>query len=259
MLKKGIFIQIVLFHCLFLYGYSLAILENDHSPEIENTSQFESQTQSRPPFQDGNEGGGKQTDYLIYIASREGETIIDNMSESQIMGIQQDGSYTPQGGVLDFGHTYIVIVNNSNTDLQVGSYTMSASSTLSIGLWWGLNREHGGIWYNSEQQQMANSNGSHDYVALKQYIDLSDISIISAYLLDPTNDDYDLFSYNCTHFAKNIWNSVAVQKVNNQNGWPSKVAESILSYPLNTTVIPYNNFGNVGYYNNGTFIIATNP
>ena len=146
-----------MFHCLFLYGYSLAILENDHSPEIENTSQFESQTQNRPPFQDGKEGGGKQTDYLIYIASREGETIIDNMSESQIMGIQQDGSYTPQGGVLDFGHTYIVIVNNSNTDLQVGSYTMSASSTLSIGLWWGLNREHGGIWYNSEQQQMANS------------------------------------------------------------------------------------------------------
>src|SRR5690554_2454189 len=134
---------------------------------------------------------------------------------------------------------------------------MSSKYTLLIRILIRVNKKHGGNWYNYEQEQLYNSSGNHYYTALKESIDLDDIAIISAYLLNTNNDHYNLITYNCTHFATNLWNSISSRYITNHQGLPSNVLSSINTYSLTTNNIPYNNYGDVGYYKNGNFQVTS--
>lgn len=216
---------------------------------------------SKPPLKDLDDGSGVGSTYVLYIVASTGSSSSSNNDQQTTYNTNYDGDYTINGSGISFGHAFIVVENNSSNQLTVGNYTINSNETLSIGLWMqsGTNRPHGGIWYNLENYKADNFSEMDDAVALKKNITLSQVSTISNFILDNNNDYYDLYTYNCTHFATQIWNQISNIHVSNSFGFPSSVKSSIVS---NSTHINYtfnNSYGAIGYYNNGIFVNITNP
>jgi len=217
----------------------------------------------KPPLEDHDNGGGGSP-YYLYIVASSGTSSgsATTFNENQIYNSDEtNNDYYPTGSGISFGHAFLVIENKSSNSISVGDFLLGGQKTLTIGLWMenGVNRPHGGIWYNLENHKANINNEMDDAVALKKNINQTELDIISGYLLDDSNDYYDLVSYNCTHFATNIWNSISNVTVTNQFGFPSSVKSSILS---NSSYINYTfstSFDSIGYFDNGIFTQVTNP
>lgn len=201
---------------------------------------------------DNNGGGGL---YTLTIVASTGSSSSSNRSNEFVY----NENYETDGSGSGLGHVFLILENKSNVVLKVGNYNIAAKGSLSIGLWMNVtNRPHGGIWYNLELYKMSN-NEMTDAVGLKEDITLSNITTIGNYISNSSNDWYDLITYNCTHFAIDIWNSVTNKPIDNSMPIPAIIKSAIIVFSNHQSVISVTNYGIIGYFSGSVFNQVNNP
>ena len=115
--------------------------------------------------------------------------------------------------------------------------------------------ERGGIYYNLEAYRYNKKEDGKNRVSLTNYITKDDLDTINEYILDETHDKWKI-TYNCTNFAKDIWNSVSDDKVLNISKdiyYPKALVLDIKGYSYHEIerTLGYND--NAGYYEDGEF------
>ena len=152
------------------------------------------------------------------------------------------------------GHSYIVIHNTKNYSINVGYYTLKPNDSVSMGLWTtsavgssivsssykyfessnssgssSNTFSHSGVIYNYERLFYTQVERPKDDVYLTYNLTTSKLNEIST-IIKNRNDTYNVVTYNCAHFAMEIWNNVANK--NSYNGWfksPGQVRNEIVN------------------------------
>lgn len=125
------------------------------------------------------------------------------------------------------GHAWIVVTNDTTHTYSLGYYSMTPGETVTVGLWSSIGETgNNGVWYNSESYAISELGLWDGRVSLSMTITTSQLSKISDYI---AKHDYWNASYNCSCFAKDIWNMVSDDDVN--CGWmvnlPAWLCDSI--------------------------------
>lgn len=134
-----------------------------------------------------------------------------------------DGESESVMGLMNLGHAFIAIENNSEEDILVGKYNLKSGRVVTIGTWSIL--EHFGVWYNVESNYIEYCDKYNGRVSLSKQINKDDLEKITTFIND--NDKWNIFR-NCSYFAVNLWNSVAKSGESfNVGRTPSAIAKSI--------------------------------
>jgi len=107
--------------------------------------------------------------------------------------------------VRNYGHTFLSVENISNNAFAVGDMVVNPGENITIGLWSVF--EHFGVWYNIESNYIKEHNKYDERVSITIGVNLEDITKISGIIKD--NDAWTPL-YNCSKFALDVWNTVAV-------------------------------------------------
>ena len=145
------------------------------------------------------------------------------------------------------GHAFLTFYNNSKTRQRIGEVWVYPQEEISIGLF-GFENEHNGVWYNREARSIQVSNETNNRVSLTKAISLENIEDINV-CISTNNDQYDLLSYNCCHFAVEIWNLDSSNSLELNLFTPASLQSLIMqqsTHETNRAVTPVTYFG---YYN----------
>ena len=135
------------------------------------------------------------------------------------------------------GHSFVIIYNNTSSNITVGYYTLSPNDCVSVGLWQkgagggsssggssgnsssgsSSGADYNGIYYNKELYYY---NFEETMIEPERYetnISTSTLAQISNKII-AKNGTYSLITYNCAHFATEIWNMVD-SSANWYTGW----------------------------------------
>ena len=167
-----------------------------------------------------------------------------------VMSIYSD----PNGGSFG-GHAFVVIMNDSDKTITVGTYELDAGSSVSIGTWGNMSG-HKGIWYNLETAHQAIDGQYNTYVSLSMDINSVDLKIINEFI--DNNDAWTAYN-NCSYFASGVWNEVSDTQVSSLGLWnnPQTLAKSIMSidgYSTGTSFVDDNTLETVE--NGGTIPVG---
>lgn len=106
---------------------------------------------------------------------------------------------TAVGGSFLVGHTWVYIENTSDTEILVGSYSLSPGEGVSVGTAGIAGGKGPRMYYNLESDIFINSG----YISTKDYVTKEELDKINERL--PYLDRWDPF-FNCTYSATQIWN-----------------------------------------------------
>ena len=131
-----------------------------------------------------------------------------NLSDSDIALISifsDDGKGESNWLTRNYGHSFFAITNVSDEEFVVGDMTVKPEETISVGLWSIF--EHFGVWYNVESNYIKEHNKYAERVSLTIGIGIEDITKITEII---KNNDAWTPLYNCSKFALQVWNAVAM-------------------------------------------------
>ena len=121
-------------------------------------------------------------------------------------------SYTPKSGASGtssgFGHSFILLHNNSSIPVTVGHMYVPAGDYVSVGIFdkeHAPNKDHAGVWYNREAWSMSLVK-QQNYIAISYDLTDRQVAILSDYI--NSNDRYVFPTYTCSTFAVGCWNKV---------------------------------------------------
>ena len=143
------------------------------------------------------------------------------------------------------GHSFFIVTNVSDTDLDVGGLMIAPGTGMTIGI--RANRdEHAGIWYNLE--------GFYNYYIDNYYPDLHSMQVsLNQDQLDTLNaalPNCDKWSgvFNCVAFTTAIWNAVCSDKLCPVLPTPEELLYSMNRYEGKVTEHPDVPYDYVVYY-----------
>ena len=175
---------------------------------------------------------------LEYHALTEAIKIIDDQGNN----IEHKGESV--GGL---GHSYIVVHNTKNYNVNVGNYVLKSNDSVSVGLWsssafgssitsncsyigssfssssfgsssssGNVKLDHSGIMYDYERFYYTRIERPTNDIYLT--IDLTESQLLQiSNVIKNQNDEYNVVWYNCANFATEIWNLVSTKSY--YNGW----------------------------------------
>ncbi len=156
---------------------------------------------------------------------------------------------------LSDNHSWLVVKNTSSSNIYVGGYKLTPNSTVTIGTWGNIS-QHTGIWYNLEGKYSMSS-----HVSIGKDITSSQLTSMNS-----TINSKDKWSaiYNCSSFAKDVWNSISTTPVSaGLVNTPSNLANSIKSIYRNSFSsnysIPSKTNSNLAYYSTSSSVIYQIP
>lgn len=106
----------------------------------------------------------------------------------------------------NYGHSFLSVTNLSEENLLVGDMLVMPNETIAVGLWSIF--EHFGVWYNIESNYIKEHNKYAERVSLTIGINKDDVAKISEVI---KNNNAWTPLYNCSKFALEVWNSVAME------------------------------------------------
>jgi len=106
---------------------------------------------------------------------------------------------TAIGGSFIVGHTWVYIENTSDSEIFIGSYSLSPGEGVSVGTAGIAGGKGPRMYYNLESDVFINSG----YISAADYITKEELDKINEKL--PSLDRWDPF-FNCTYTATRIWN-----------------------------------------------------
>lgn len=112
---------------------------------------------------------------------------------------------TAVGGSFLIGHTWVYIENSSDTEILVGSYSLSPGEGVSVGTAGIAGGKGPRMYYNLESDVFINSG----YISTKDYVSKEELDKINEKLSHL--DRWDPF-FNCTYSATQIWNIASNNK-----------------------------------------------
>ena len=161
-----------------------------------------------------------------------------------------DGSSESMLGLMNLGHAFIAITNNSSEDVSIGKYTLKPSRCVTIGTW--SIAKHFGIWYNVESNYIEYCNKYDGRVSLSKNINAEDINKINNFI--STHDKWGILK-NCSYFATNIWNEVAKDGEYFKSArTPKSICKTIVNsddYKINEQFVVS---GEIGYYDGDNWV-----
>ena len=161
-----------------------------------------------------------------------------------------DGASESVLGLMNLGHAFVVIENNSSEDMIVGKYNLKSGRAVTIGTW--SIAEHFGIWYNVENNYIEYCNKYDGRVSLSKEISIDDLNKINTFI--STNDRWGVLK-NCGYFATNLWNTVAKDgEILNVGYTPKSICSVITNTPNfeKNIVIPVSD--EMGYFDSENYI-----
>ncbi|MDE6125113.1 MAG: hypothetical protein K2G22_07805, partial [Eubacterium sp.] len=132
------------------------------------------------------------------------------------------------------GHSFIIVKNTSDSTITVGHMPVNAGDSVTIGTY-GNRSAHKGIWYNIESY--CGLKGTS--YGLTSALTLNDLNAINKVIND--NDKWTNI-YNCSYFAKIVWNTLFPTKTISGTD-PLTLANSIKSKDnyITDPTIPHKN------------------
>lgn len=109
---------------------------------------------------------------------------------------------------LGNSHAWIVIKNNTTSQVTVGNYKLNANSSVTVGTWG--NTTPTGLWYNKERSKIAEFQNNNNTVYKTTTISTSKLSKINSTI--NSSDKWTPFN-NCTHFAIRVWNATGATQI----------------------------------------------
>lgn len=151
----------------------------------------------------------------------------------------------------NYGHAFIIVRNDSSIQLTIGHMTVPAESAITIGTF-GNRSTHDGIWYNIEGYHGVSGGYAASYSV--PYDDLSALNDAINY-----HDSHSDLTDNCTHFAKDVWNSVVPSAYQVTGTMPSTLASSISSLDIATTSysVPQKAITDIAYQTSTSVVYST--
>lgn len=134
------------------------------------------------------------------------ETKYESSDVATLTIFSYDGKGESKYGISNLGHSFLSITNNSQKPLELAGKKIEVDEELFFGAW-SLNI-HFGIWYNIENNYIDLYNKYNNRVSIEMGISNADLDILSDFILK--NDTWTVFK-NCSYFAINAWNSVALE------------------------------------------------
>lgn len=180
-------------------------------------------------------------------------------------GVDISSNQTPAGGS---GHCYLTFESMSPSPKQIGYWTLSPYSKLTVGLWStsGIgssivsgnenNSLHSGIIYGYESCFYNYYEQIQNQVLLKRTISDAKLSSVSS-LIQQKNNTYSLVFYNCATFACDVWNTAfdedfpttwflqpqaVMDTIENETGYQTS------NYVPNASIFVQYDNGNFNYY-----------
>ena len=174
--------------------------------------------------------------------------IEEENSVATITFYASDGSSERNFLLLNLGHAFFTILNETDDYLLVGDYRLEPLEQISISLW-PISFQFG-VWYNLESVMVNNNNKYKDRLSVSFKINKNTLSDITSYInQNPTWS----FLYNCSKFTSKVYSIVTKNNLNYLIYSPSKLKSHFKNYNYQTyEFIKKNN--NVGYFDGGKFI-----
>ena len=108
-----------------------------------------------------------------------------------------------------FGHTWLYIENVSDSDIQVGAYTVPAGEGCTLGTFFYSRFDGIGLYYNLESY-LSGKYGVREAVCISEYITADELEKVSKQAIN--RNFWDPIT-TCSGMPLTIWNSVADRKV----------------------------------------------
>ncbi len=154
-------------------------------------------------------------------------------------------------GVSMSGHAFIVISNNTYSYINAGGLAIEKGTGITIGTF-NFTDKHNGLWYGLEgYRYKIGDDDFEDRYSMTMKLTVDQLKKVNEIICK--SDTWDVFN-NCSTFATNVWNAVALEedklnagKINN----PSDLKKSIMNKgdkkytvnaPIPTDYTPY--YGN---------------
>ena len=144
------------------------------------------------------------------------------------------------------GHVFLAVTNNTDADLAVGGLSIAPGTCITIGTR-GNNREHAGLWYNTEGYNLYYI---PDFYVNLTYLQLSmnaeQLAAVNAALAEA--DKWSAW-HNCAAFGAAVWNTVCTDKVDpGTPPTPASLAASVRSCTGKWNADPAVPFDYIVYY-----------
>lgn len=155
-------------------------------------------------------------------------------------------------GLMNLGHAFLSLKNTSSSTINLLNKTISSDETISFGTWSIL--QHFGVWYNVESNYIVQHNKYDGRLSITIGIDQEDIDTLCQFI--STHDSWNPLQ-NCSNFALNIWNTVAMdsEKIEKPIIYtPSHIAKEIKkfeNYEINKAIPTEDT---MGYFDGSTYV-----
>lgn len=139
---------------------------------------------------------------------------------------------------LGNSHAWIVIKNNTSSQVTIGNYKLNSNASVTIGTWG--NTTPTGLWYNKERSKYSEFQNNNNTVYKTGSITTSQLSKINSTI--NSSDSWSLLN-NCTHFAISVWNQTDETKIGSCTT-PSQLRDKIIatnSYSIGTNNAAFKN------------------
>ncbi|MCC8066064.1 MAG: Ig-like domain-containing protein [Clostridiales bacterium] len=109
-------------------------------------------------------------------------------------------------GVSDFGHSFLIISNNSSSSINLSGYTLKSGKQLTLGVRGGAPwiSNYSGSYFNIEAYQ-ADVYKQFSYFTID--VTKKDLDTVVNYFIK-NSGEYDVLTHNCTTVATKAWNKV---------------------------------------------------
>ncbi len=162
-----------------------------------------------------------------------------------------DGSYNKKFLLMNLGHSFLRIINETPSDLLVGEYTLAPYEEITIGLW-SITTKFG-VWYNLDSFFTFDDSRYSDRVALRTTLTKEDIEKINEFL---KNDPKWTPTYNCSQLCMDIWNITNIDdNFSLSLATPGKIKKIFEGYVTLSDITILRN-DNIGYFKDGKFILC---
>jgi len=148
-------------------------------------------------------------------------------------------------------------VNNTKSDITVGTYTLGAGQSVSLGTF-GNKNERFGLFYNLEAYGSQNLGWSYEnYVSVQMDIGDAELGKINTFI--GKNDSWSAYN-NCSYFSAGVWNVASDTKLSplNSASWntPTGLSKSIMQQEGYVTGRSFAGANEVGFTKNGAYTVS---
>lgn len=163
-----------------------------------------------------------------------------------------DGAGKQIPGLVNLGHAFISVRNQTDTPLSMGDYLLQAGEEATVGTW--VMSAHAGLWYNLETEYVRQG-WYTGRISLSMEISQSGMDSLSELLKQ--SDSWTPLT-NCSAFAASVWNSAAIDENKlSASGLmtPARLASSLKEFYDWEQDRPLSQNPKIGYIKNGSLLI----